>query len=350
MYNNDYLLKKIEIECPFCNHVHLVEKRTRQTQALVKGEVVNYEEIYFLCDESKEEENEFIPAGIMDQNLLQVRDAYRKEKNLLTSSEIKEIRDYYELSQRDFSALLGWGDVTITRYESKTIQDETYDDIMRMVFENPMFALKKLDKHKNRFKDQKFKKIRNKIIDKIEKSTSYLKKEEIKSLYVNYIEENEFNGYKEIDIDKVADVIGYFAATVNDLYKVKLMKLLWYADSLYYKRHGKSLTGLVYKHMPYGALPIAFNQIIDLPTVRIEEKLLYNDSVSYKIVPNKNKNINLSNFSLEEVDVLNEIAIKFKDFNSREIVEYMHDEKAYKEIIPFEIIPYSISKELKDLR
>jgi len=33
------------------------------------------------------------------------------------------------------------------------------------------------------------------------------------------------------------------------------MKLLWYADALHFRRHGISMTGLAYKHMPYGALP-----------------------------------------------------------------------------------------------
>lgn len=149
---------------------------------------------------------------------------------------------------------------------------------MRMTYENPMFALESLDKHKDRFATEKYKKIRKNIIGKVEElGNVYLKKQEINSLYVNYQDESKFNGYKQLDINKLASVIGYFSHFVNNLYKVKLMKLLWYADSLNFRRHGRSMTGLVYKHMPYGALPIAFDEIVYLPTVKVIEEVIYED-------------------------------------------------------------------------
>ena len=144
--NNDKLIEMIEMECPICNAVHPIEKRQRNTQSLVKGEEVDFNEVYLLCNKYDEDENEFVPAGIMDQNLLKARDAYRRKKPLLTSEEIAEIRKNYGLTQSEYSALLGWGDVTVTRYESKTIQDETYDNIMRLSMENPMFGLDCLEK------------------------------------------------------------------------------------------------------------------------------------------------------------------------------------------------------------
>ena len=123
------------------------------------------------------------------------------------------------------------------------------------------------------------------------------------------------------------------------------MKLLWYSDALYYKRYGKSITGLVYKHMPLGALPIAYDEIIYLPTVKVLEEIIdYN--VSYKIVPKDE--INLSSFSLKELSVLEEIAMAFKDYKAKEIVDYMHKEKAYTETEPNQLIPFSLSKELNE--
>jgi hypothetical protein len=88
--SNDYLTENIEMDCPICNFIHSIEKRKRLTQVTIKGQVVDYEEIYFLCPISDEEENEFVSAGIMDENLLRARDAYRTLKGLLTSDEISE--------------------------------------------------------------------------------------------------------------------------------------------------------------------------------------------------------------------------------------------------------------------
>lgn len=336
------------MDCPICNKVHSLEKRKRLTKSIVKDEIVDYEEVYCLCPLSDEEENEFISAGIMDENLLRARDAYRNQKGLLTSDKIAEIRSVYGLSQSDFSALLGWGDVTVTRYESKTIQDETYDNIMRMVYENPMFALECIDRHKDRFTLDKYTKIRKNIINKVEElGNLYLKKQEINSLYVSFEEKTEYNGYKTLDIEKVANVIGYFSQFVENLYKVKLMKLLWYADAIFYGRHGSSTTGLVYKHMPLGALPIAYDEIIYLPTVKVVEEIIYED-ISYRICPNKE--INISDFSLEELSVLETVAITFKNYRAKETVDYMHKEKAYTDTAPNQIIPYSLAKQLNELK
>lgn len=88
----DQLIKRIERDCPICNRIHPVEMRKRATQALLKNETIDYFEVYFLCPESDEEENEFVPAKVMDENLLRVRDAYRKSHGLLTSEEIAKIR------------------------------------------------------------------------------------------------------------------------------------------------------------------------------------------------------------------------------------------------------------------
>ena len=82
--SNDYLIEKLEMQCPICNSTHSIEKRKRLTQATIKGQVVDYEEIYFLCPISDEEENEFVSAGVVDENLLRARDAYRTLKGPLT--------------------------------------------------------------------------------------------------------------------------------------------------------------------------------------------------------------------------------------------------------------------------
>lgn len=346
--DKEFLISTVDMDCPICNKVHSLEKRKRLTQSIVKDEVVDYEEIYYLCQLNDEDENEFVPAGLMDENLLRARDSYRRKKNLLTSAEIADIRSFYGLSQSDFSALLGWGDVTVTRYESKTIQDETYDNLMRMVLENPMFALECIDKHKEKFNIEKYARIRKNIIAKVEEYGSiYLKKKEINSLYINYEDKSDLNGYKILDIDKVANVIGCFSQFVSNLHKVKLMKLLWYSDSIFFGRHGKSMTGLVYLHMPLGALPIGYNEIISLPTVRIVEELIH-EEISYLILPSKE--VNLSDFSLEELNVLEMVATTFKKYKSKEMIDYMHKEKAYTDTMPNQVIPYSLAKQLNELK
>jgi len=63
-----------------------------------------------------------------------------------------------------------------------------------------------------------------------------------------------------------------------------------------------------------------------------------------------NKEVNISDFSLEELRVLETVATTFKNYKSKEIVDYMHKEKAYTDTVPNQIIPYSLAKQLNELK
>lgn len=342
------LIESIELECPICNKVHKVEKRQRKSQSIIKGEVVDYHEIYFLCTQSIDEENEFVSAEVMDVNLLEARDAYRRMKSLLTSDEIIGIRKSYGFTQNEFSNLLGWGEVTVTRYESKTIQDQTYDRVMKYTMENPLFALECLEENQDKFSESRYISIRGSINEKIaEVGSFYFTKQQIFSQYIMFNEPNEYNGYKTLDLDKLANVMGYYAQYVNDLSKVKLMKLLWYTDVLFYTRFNVSMTGLVYKHMSLGALPLASVEIINLRTIDTVEELI-NQDVVYRVVPKQE--ILLSSFTFDELSVLQLICRTFLDYTNKEIISYMLDEKVFKETELNEVISYDVASGLKYLK
>ena len=343
---DDVLIDTIQMDCPLCNSVHNLEKRQRMSQSLVKGDVVDYLELYFKCDKSVDE-NEFVSGEILEQNLLNARNAYREKNNLLTSFDIAEIRKYYGLTQVEFATIFGWGEVTVTRYESKTIQDETYDRMMRLSKDNPMFTLECLDKHRDKFSNSRYLSIRASIINRVDENGSlYLINQLILSHYVIYEKPSVLNGYKSLDLSKLECVLGYFAYYVKNLYKVKLMKLIWYTDILHFKRYGQSMTGLVYKHMPLGALPIAFDEITSLPTIRVVEELI-NSEVAYRIV--STKDISLTSFTLNELSILELVSNKFMNFNTKDIVGYMHNEKAYQETNLNDVISFDIAKELREL-
>ena len=344
----DKLIESIEMECPICNTHHLVEKRSRPTQALYKGEVVDYGEQYFICSKTDNEDNEFVSAKLMDENMLRIRDSYRKLRGLLTSGEIAGIRNVYGLTQSEFAALLGWGEVTVTRYESKTIQDETYDGLMKMLSNDPMLALSQLEKHKERFRLDRFVQIKEKISEVVQQvGNSYLKIQEINSKYLKYQKPSENNGYKNIDLDKTGKLMAYFASNVDNLFKVKMMKLLWYADTIHFLKKGVSITGLVYEHMTYGALPVGFNEIMSLPEIKVTEEMISED-IAYRILPNIQ--VAKENFTFSELEAIELVIKKFKKFRSSQIVEYMHLEKAYLDTRDHEIIRFDKSCGLREFK
>lgn len=132
--NDSTFIRKIHMNCPLCDKTHDVEERKRITTLSIKDDEVEYEETYYFCANSNEDENEFETGKMSNSNLLNARNAYRKKHGLLTSDEIVGIRAEYGLSQVEFAKHMGWGEATISRYESKTIQDEAYDNMMRNIF------------------------------------------------------------------------------------------------------------------------------------------------------------------------------------------------------------------------
>ena len=153
------MVRKTSMECPLCGKTHEVEEGKRFSTVMIKGEKVTYEEHYFVCENADEDENEFETGAMMNANLLNARNAYRSLHGLLTSDEIVAIRESYSLSQVDLARLLGWGEATISRYESKAIQDEAYDTMLRLIRDDPTQALAFLSKNAKQFTVEKRQKL-----------------------------------------------------------------------------------------------------------------------------------------------------------------------------------------------
>ena len=137
------ILKKEIMDCPVCGEKHELELRESDATLEIKGDRVCFKEKYYICNNSSKN-NSFERDNMIDENLLSAKDAYRKKNNLLTSKEIKAIRTRFKLTQAEFAILLGLGEVTITRYETKQIQDVSIDQIIRFVNDNPFILLEKL--------------------------------------------------------------------------------------------------------------------------------------------------------------------------------------------------------------
>lgn len=339
------LIKKVHIGCPLCDKVHEIEERKRTASTVVKGEKVTYEERFYYCANSDEDENEFESGAMTNENLLNARNAYREKMGLLTSYGIIEIRESYGLSQVDLARLMGWGEATISRYESKAIQDEAYDMMLRLIKDNPLKALEFLRKNGDKFSPAKRLGIREHIIQKIDSyGKEFLSRQALEGEYAGFDEPSDSNGYKILDISKIETVVSYFAEAMSNLYKVKLMKSLWYADVLCYINTGKAMTGLVYRHEAMGALPVGHYSLMNLEYLNVKEEINCNYDTMLHVYPSKNADYSI--LSSVEKDILDRIINKFKDYKASEIVDYMHGEKAYKETKSGAIIPFSLVKEI----
>ncbi|MCD8012239.1 MAG: DUF4065 domain-containing protein [Lachnospiraceae bacterium] len=340
------LIRKIYMNCPVCDKEHEVEERSRMTTVLIKGEEVVYEERYFFCVNADPEENEFETGAMMNENLLNARNAYRTQKGLLTSGEIVAIREKYGLSQVDLAKMLGWGEATISRYESKAIQDEAYDNMLRLIRDNPLQALEYLKKNGDKFSASKKRHIKGKITEELDANgREFLTRQALEGEYAAFDEPSDSNGYTLLDIDKLEAVISYFAERMSNIFKTKLMKLLWYADALSFKQSGYAMTGLVYRHEAMGALPIGHYSLMNLENLNVQEEMSANYDSMFHVYPNKNQDDSILNAC--DRDVLDIVIAKFKNYKTAEIVAYMHEEQAYIKTLPGAVIPFALAKEIR---
>lgn len=346
--NKTTLIRKVYMDCPICDKLHEVEERKRISTTVIKDVEVAYEEHYYFCANADEEECEFELGSMVNANLMSARNAYRIKMGLLTSNEIVKIRDNYGLSQVDLARLLGWGEATISRYESKAIQDASYDMMLRLVKDDPLITLELLKKNRDKFDAARLIDIRNRIMNNLEsRGKEFLTRQTFKGDYAQFDEPSDSNGQKTLDIDKLEVVVSYLAESMEHFYKVKLMKSLWYADALSYKRTGKSMTGLVYRHEAMGALPVGHYNLMNLERINVKEEFNgHYEYASLHVYPNKD--IDYSILSECEKSILDEVINKFKTFKANDIVEYMHNEIAYKKTKSGDIIPFDLAREIYD--
>lgn len=343
---NSILIRKVHMNCPLCDKMHEIEERKRTTSITIKGEEVFYEERFYFCANADEDENEFETAAMTNENLLNARNAYRVKMGLLTSTEIVALRESYGLSQVDLAKLLGWGEATISRYESKAIQDEAYDTMLRLIKDNPLQALEFLKKNADKFTMSKRVEIRSHIVDKLDSyGKEFLTRQTFESEYANFEEPSDSNGFTMLNIEKIEAMISYIAEKTDNLFKVKLMKMLWYSDVLAFIENGLAMTGMVYRHEAMGALPVGHYSLMNLEKLNIQEEMSYSCDTMLHIYPTAN--MDYSVLTDREKSILDMVITKFSAYRAKDIVEYMHKEKAYTETRPGEIIPFSLAKEIR---
>lgn len=331
--------------CPDCedNNVFVYK---REIVINVKGEEVVAEEEFCRCEKCGEE---FQTAEQMNQNNIRALDAYRKAHNLLTSEEIKNIRNKYKISQVEFAWFIGVGEKTITRYETKQIQEESNDRLMRLVDTDYNYAMQSLKQAKEKFDEERYNYLLNSLKCFILLNNHHLTELALENDYVEFDQCSEYNGYKLLDIPKIKSMIAYFVRHTKNVFKVKLMKLLWYCDAKSYIDLGQSMSGLVYKHLSFGALPIGYQRLMELDSVNVDESFIVDGNVVTRLVPKEYDTFDLNLFSNDEIGILQKVCKKFENAKGSTISDIMHREDAYINTDMGEFIPFSIIKSIKAL-
>lgn len=328
--------------CEECGKEVETKVITKKETYDVCGEPIEVYAQVLICAECGEE---FYCEEFDNATLINAYNEYRIRHKLLLPEEIKKIREQYGLSQRSFAKLLNWGDKTICRYENGSIQDKAHNSLMLFLRE-PENMRTYLTENEIVLDERQKEKLLD-TVEKLEQDKEYQVGGRFFDLFFTRIPCEE-NGFKGFDYEKLCAMVLFFAQKSSELLKTKLMKLLNYSDMIFYKENGISMSGLKYAHLPYGPVPDNFDMILGKMAedhIAHIEVAYYGDYEKHQVIPECD--ITEGVLSDAEIDVLNRIYEKFKDFGSVEISEYSHNEKGYNATKNGEIISYAYAMDME---
>lgn len=328
--------------CDACGKEVKTRIISRQEKFNVCGEDITIEAQVLVCAECGEE---LFCEELDSATLVNAYNEYRRKHKLLLPNEIKKIREQYGLSQRSFAKLLNWGDKTIYRYENGSVQDKAHNSLL-LFLRDPENMRTYLTENEIALDERQKVKLFD-TIKKLEQNTEYRAGRRFFELFFSN-SPCEDNGFKEFDYEKLCAMVLFFSHKKSELLKTKLMKLLNYSDMIFYKENGISISGLKYVHLPYGPVPENFDMLFGKMTadhIAHIEVFYDNGYEKHQVIPDCD--IPDGVLSEEELEVLERIYVKFKDFGSVEISNYSHKEKGYNSTKKGEIISYSYAKDIQ---
>lgn len=328
--------------CFNCDAERNVREELRRQSFVVKGESVEFDAPVLVCEHCQE--TVFDPD--YDGKILQTaNDLYRQHHGLLRSGEIARLRERYGLSQRALARMLGWGEVTIQRYEKGAIQDRAHDEVLRSLYD-PRRVLEFLERSDRLTKDERerVRRVAQTVLEK-ERPTWLVRDTEH---LLRASPSDRYHGFRDFDIKSFVDVVTWFAARVNQLSKTKLAKLLWLADFKHFRDHGVSITGAAYARLPFGPVPDNFQILLGVASaieaIRLEEEF-FGDFPGE--VVRALKAADEHEFEDEVLATLTFVLEKFGHYSAKQLTELSHREEAWLKRADGELIPYDEAKDIK---
>lgn len=195
------------MKAPNCPKGHgLMEKKRLEKEKTFKGVDIRYSEEAYVCPECGLEAGTGKTAGAVQRA---IADAYRTQTGLLTSREIKSLREAKGLTQQMLADAMNVGIASIKRWETGMVQSKSMDHALRIKLQQDNCA-------------------------------------------------DDYTGNRQIDLSRIKLVAKTFEAILGKrLLKVGdkflfMAKYLWYADMLAYRKLGRGMTGASYAAITYG--------------------------------------------------------------------------------------------------
>ena len=334
----------MRVYCPYCKKEVEYKIEKRDVKEFRGIEINSYENVA-IC---KECHQDLYVNEIEEKNNQRIYEIYREKANIIKPQDIVQLREKYDISQRELTAILGFGKMTINRYERGGVPTKSQSDYIKLLIENDN---KFVEKVKEAYKNGN---INEKTYGKIvsEESNINISKEEVQDNIRKYLKfvlsrkPDIYNGYKDLDIEKIENIISYIASKVKNLTITSLNKYLWYIDMLSFNQRSIAITGLTYQNQKFGPTIVdkKYDEISLLDDKYTREDIETENGNTTKII--SNGNYSLDKITDSEKKIIDAIIKMLKNKSVTDISEMSHREEGWKKTKRFERISFEYAMNL----
>lgn len=289
------------------------------SKAVFRGEEYSYIYRAYECEKTGKR---FTTTQLDEVNTSQVYNQYRTKYGIPFTDEIAKLKETYNISFANLSIVLGFGENQIRNYVDGEVPSKANGRVLHMI-QNPSVFRSYLENARQFLSDSSYQKAIQKLdtIKDDERDPAF-------EMIFRKGERSLFNGYATQSTAKLRDVILCALSCMKDTYMSKMNKILFYIDMLCYQERGVAMTGLVYSAQPYGTIPYRYNVIY--PALGIPQAVYYDNGREFSPFCLSEKPV-LTNLDEDERAIIARVCSKFRAYNSSEISEYNHEEKAWKD-------------------
>lgn len=303
-----------------------------------RKEKFNYVAQFYEDDETHEQ---FTTTEMDETNIAQVYNQYRVKHSIPFEDEIIALRKTYNLSALKMSAILGFGDNQYRQYEEGYIPTESNGKILKAC-QNPLIFKTFVENSRNQLSEKEY----AKIIATVEAVSQKATDVRLQLIYGD-CGRCALNGYAPQSLERLHNILRFFINKCGGVFNTKMNKLLFYADFYNYRQHGLGITGLSYKAIKYGPVPVRWDRVYSLFDDIHQEIVEFNQDVAGTRLTTEQE-ADLTALSETERASLDLIFNAFEKMSAKEISSISHDEEAWRKCVgKQDLIDFGLAFELK---
>lgn len=260
-----------------------------------------------------------------DLNLSQAWNQYRVKHHIPFPEEIGSIRESYQLSAAKMSEILGFGINGWRLYEQGDVPSISNARLIRQAADFKSFFHMANDSNVLNTKQLQD------LLVQIENLELMLSARDPIESYWSEMPPSSLYGFRKPDPFRLAAMVQVLAQKIRP-YKVKLNKLLFYADFTHFKKFGKSISGMPYVAIDMGPVPDRFASLFEWMErkriISIQMKTFQNESIGEQFIPIEQSDLTsvLDSYEMETIQIVSDV---LGGLTSSKIIEISHSEPAW---------------------